>query len=78
MITKPARQGLEMPRADVEPGWRGIGPTAFFAAALPAIEGEIGSATFLAAGTGAPPRAKWAEMGPTIFFTAALARPRVK
>src|ERR1017187_4745748 len=48
-------------RADAEPGWRGIGPTAFFTAALPAIEGEIGSPTFLAAGTGAPPRAKWAE-----------------
>jgi hypothetical protein len=31
-------------RADAEPGWRGIGPTAFFTAALPAIEGEIGSA----------------------------------
>jgi hypothetical protein len=61
VITKPARQGLEMPRADVEPGWRGIGPTAFLAAALPAIEGEIASATFLAAGAGAPPRAKWAE-----------------
>ena len=68
-----------MPRADVEPGRRGIGPTAFFTAALPAIEGEIGSATFLASsGHWGAAEGEMGGMGPTIFLTAALARPRVK
>ena len=73
---------LEMPRADVEPGWSGIGPTALFTAALPAIEGEIGSATFLASlassGHWGTAEGEMGGMGPTIFLTAALARPRVK
>jgi len=69
-----------MPRADVEPGWSGIGPTAFFTAALPAIEGEIGSATFLAASSGhwGAAEGEMGGMGSTIFLTAALARPRVR
>ena len=65
-------------RADAEPGWRGIGPTTFFASGTGETEGEMGSATFLAVGHCGSTEGEMGGMGPPIFFTAALARPRVK